>query len=431
MSAVLEPMGWNRAKIEQVQEERLLEVVELAFARSTLTQAIWKKAQVTAGEIRSRQDFVERVPFLTSNDIRDPALVAADPFRGLLCRPIHELTGIGSTSGTTGLPQPLPQHEGDVRSQSGARDLWMNGVRAGDVVLVSGAATRSGHTVERFHEIGAIPVFEDWDPSIAGRLVETIRQYLPMHWSLINGPFVVALQRYASETEQDLLEAFSSVKSVIWGGEPLASRTRRLIEVEWGMSVRQMTSLGNASPAIECEAQAGSHTWEDLVFVECIDPESGQAVPDGERGELVITTVADRAAPMIRYRSDDLVEFTKEPCSCGLQYGRLRTIGRLGDRVPVGDKALLPSDVWHIISEYPATAEAQFQLVRSKTTDQALAVRVGYNPSVAGGDPASVATELAAQIEAAIGVRCKIEPQPLEDLMRRRTGVKLPRVVED
>jgi phenylacetate-CoA ligase len=430
MHPFIEPLTWDRSRIEDAQEERLLDVVALAYERSSLTQDLWKRAGVSATDIRSRADFFERAPFMNTDDIRDPARIAADPFRGLLCRPLRELTAIGGTSGTTSLPQPLPQHDGDVRSQGGLRDLHVNGVGPGSVVLMTSSASRSGHVSNKAEVLGATPIFWDWDPSVARGLVEAAKRFRPSHWWILTGPLLLELQRYESETGDDLAAAFSSVGPVVWGGEPLGVGARARIE-GWGLSIRQMTSLGNACATVECAAQAGSHTWEDLVLVECLDPDTDQPVPDGGRGELVVSTIGDLAAPMLRYRSGDLVEFTRERCSCGLSHGRLKTIGRLSDRVAIGDRDVLPLDVWDAIAELPATADAQFQLVRSRSTGDALAVRVGFEASAPAGDAANVATELADRLEAALGLRCIVEAVPLDELLRRRVGFKLPRVVED
>jgi phenylacetate-CoA ligase len=182
---------------------------------------------------------------------------------------------------------------------------------------------------------------------------------------------------------------------------------------------------------VDCPAQNGSHAWEDLVYVECLDPVSHEPVPDGGRGELVVTTVADRAAPLVRYRSGDLVRWTREPCACGTAHGRMWTIGRLADIVSIGALSVLPSDVWPIVESLPETSNALFQIVRSKCTSSSMWVRLGHENATPASRVAEIRDHLQSGLTEALGVRCDVELMSYDQLMSTRAAWKLPRVVND
>jgi phenylacetate-CoA ligase len=423
-----DPASWSRSQILAHQDDRVGPLVRHAYERSAFVRQVWDAAGASPADVVDRASFFRVAPFVTSDDVRGTPGQRLDAFNGLLCLPIRELTVIGSTSGTTGLPQPLPQHAGDVREQSTVRDYAINGVGPGSIVLLTGNSSRSGHSAKRLHELGAWPICLDWDPSIAPAVVDAARTYRPTHWWLISGPLMLALQKYERETGEDLAAAFASIGPAVWGGEPLSTKGASTL-AGWGLSIRQMTSLGNACAAVECPAQSGSHTWEDLVLAECLDPETLKPVADGEIGELVITALADRAAPLIRYRSGDLVRYTAQPCACGREHGRIHTVGRLADMVRVGARTVVPNDVWKVVEKVPATADAQFQVLRGPSAGGTLTARIGYDPDLAA-DPAALEVQLRGELASALELPAAVELVTLDALLAARAGTKLRRVVE-
>jgi phenylacetate-CoA ligase len=424
----LDALTWDRSRIDSRQDELLPEVVAWAYEHSALIREIWERAGVKPGDITSRAAYQQLAPFVTAEQVRDADGGARDPFRGALCLPVHQLTVVGTTSGTTGLPQALPQHVGDVRDHSVIREYAVNGVGPGSRMLLSGNASRSGHSARKFNHLGAFPIFVDGDPAAARQLVAAAKEHAPTHWWVLTSPLLFALTQLERDGV-DLADAFGTIGPVVWGGEPLGRANRTTLE-RWGLNPISMTSLGNVCAAVECPTAAGSHVWEDLVFVECLDVIDDTPVADGGRGELVVTSLVDRAAPILRYRSGDLVEFTREQCACGLHHGRIHTIGRLADQVDVGECGVLPIDVWNVVDEIPATAAAVFQIVRSKSTATTLSLRIGYDPALA---PSIVALrdELDQRLGESLGVACEIDLQTAEAMVAARGGVKLKRVVDE
>jgi phenylacetate-CoA ligase len=422
-----EVVFWDRSMIEQAQEQRLLEMLTYAYDRSALTRVVWERAGVSPTDIASTSDFFAKAPFIETSDIRSGPFAGQDPFLGLLCVGIDELTAIGATSGTTGAPQPLPQQVDDIRTRSGIRDSVISGIASGGRSLNIGSAARSGHKIDA-RGSGTVPIFVNGDLAQIDRVIEAARRFRPTQMSVINGNTVHAFQQYEHRHQCSLRDTFDGI-NVMWGGEPLSTGTRRTIEA-WGMRIRQMTSFGNLCGAVECAEANGSHVWEDLALVECLDPETQQAVPDGERGELVVTALADRAAPLIRYRSGDLVRFTRQQCGCGSNHGRIWTLGRLGDRILVGRRHILPGDIWTEIESLPATSAGLFQIVRSKSSEQSLYVRVGYDPAKVSRDVEGLRSELTGRLLETLNLPCQLEMHTNDDLLATRTGMKLPRVAD-
>src|SRR5439155_20755565 len=142
------------------------------------------------------------------------------------------------------------------------------------------------------------------------------------------------------------------------------------------------------------------HVWEDTALIEVLDPETGVPVGDGERGELVSTTLVNLVSPLVRYRSDDLVRFTREPCACGRTHGRVWPLGRKSDEVVVDGRSILPTDVWPAIESVAETSAGLFQVVRPERELATLRLRVGYARLTTG-----LRDRVADAVHAELGVR--------------------------
>jgi len=172
--------------------------------------------------------------------------------------------------------------------------------------------------------------------------------------------------------------------------------------------------------SFECVQHDGLHAWEDTVLVEGVDP-------DGDRCELVATSLANNIAPLIRFRSDDIVRLTDEPCACGRTHVRMWPLGRKSDEIVVNGVSVLPLDVWGAIESVDACAMGLFQVIRAERQVDRLRLRVGYSL-----EPAprldSVRDELMAAVLGATGVEPEVELVPNEALLRLGPPHKIPRV---
>ena len=417
-----------RADIEAIQEAKLLDLLPYAYERSDLIRSTWHDAGVHPRDIKSLDDYRERAPFISKDAIRVFRDERGDPYGGLLCFDESELTAITSTSGTTGDPTLVPEkwepREGTTPAL--VREFWEMGCRPGDyftflLFTFRGAAWAMAQT------IGAVPVFMDHAPAELPRFVRLSLELRPTGLYNISNVLIFELARICDSLGVDPRDVFSSYRGVIHGGEPLGPRSRRLLD-EWGVEAFEHTAVGDAGAATECREHDGCHFWEDGVLVEHLDPDGRAPVADGERGELVVTALDNRVMPLVRFRSDDLIDLTREQCGCGRTHGRLRTAGRKGDEVVVAGRSVLPRDVWDAVEQFDETAMGLFQIIRPAAQVDTLKLRVGHDGST--NKPGELSDRVAEAVSAATGVVPEIELVPNDDLLRLGPPHKIPRVAK-
>jgi phenylacetate-CoA ligase len=187
------------------------------------------------------------------------------------------------------------------------------------------------------------------------------------------------------------------------------------------------TGVGDVGAATECHEHDGCHFWEDTCYLESLDPDGVEPVGDGERGELVSTTLLDKIAPLVRYRSDDLVRITHEPCACGRTHGRVWPLGRKGDEVVVDGRSVLPGDLWAAIEAVPETGAGLFQVIRTGREVDRLRLRVGYATDGARGTD-DLRTRVTESVHEAVGIEPDVELVANEELLRQGPPHKIPRV---
>jgi phenylacetate-CoA ligase len=416
-----------RASLLALQEERILELVPYVYERSPLVRKTWEEAKVKPSDINSLSDFTERVPFITKGDIRRFRDQEGDPFGGLLCTDYSEATTVLSTSGTTG-DATLYAHAWDRWHPfwaAIARNLWEIGVRPGDYVLGSGFKMR-GPMYQADHLCGAIPVMVNTGIGGWATALDAIRRYRPVYAQLT--ALAMAELDHLARTN-DMRELFSSFKGAGFAGEPLGARMRQQLS-DWGVDVYLWTSTGDVTGAFECRQHDGCHAWEDCVLLEAVDPAGSAPVADGELGELVATSLDNPVTPMVRFRSDDIIRMTTQPCACGRTHARFWPVGRKGDETIVAGRSFVPMDIWRALEQVPQTATALFQMVRPAREIDELRVRVGYDPELTAS-LAELRDRVSEVIMDAVGVPLVLELLPEPELLARGRGGKLPRVVKE
>ena len=416
-----------RRALEQLQLGRLLATVRLAYDKAPLVRRKWDAAGVRPEDIRSLADFSRLVPFITKDEIREFRQETGDPFGGVLCVETSELRCIQGTSGTTGDPTLISRR--DLKAplmESGlSRSFWDMGLRPGDYGIVINTTMR-GSTMSPLVEFGMIPIVLDHDPREIPRMLELIRVYRPKLLSILSNPLLIALEQFERETGIDLAAVFAPMKAILWGGEPLGARGRKLTE-RWQMNIHEIVSVGDSSITIECSSHTGAHAWEDEVLIEHLDPQTLEPALDGTFGELVVTPLQNGVDPLVRFRSEDLVWLTRERCRCGRTHARYKVQGRTGDEVVVDGRYILPRDVWPAIEAVEETSAALFQIVKPQRVMERLWLRVGYagNP-----DLVDVLRRVEREVGSILEVPCIIELVPNADLLKLGPPHKIPRIVK-
>jgi phenylacetate-CoA ligase len=419
----------SRADLERLQERRLLRQIAFTYARGALTRKVWDEAGVHPSQIKSLDDYRAKAPFINKDSIRQFRDDHGDPSGGVDCTHSRELVGIGTTSGTTGDPTPLPRTSRAVSDMMSLRDYWRIGVRPGDYIAHMLFIFRGGIAYRSIREHNIIPIHFTHSPHELKRLFQAIPIYRPTLLRNVSNPMLLAIEEMLNETGEDPRELFRSFKGAIFGGEPLGSRQKRLAD-EWGLEIFEQTTLGDICPATECTAHAGMHVHEDVAFTECLDPDGDTPVKDGEVGELVVTSLADRAVSLIRYRTDDLVRIDRTRCACGVTHARMHVLGRKGDQIIVNGVGILPRQVQEVVEGIDEARAGLFQIIRTDRVMDALRVRIGFDSRLLSGSPEDFAARAQAILTAKVGVPTVVTVTPNEELLKLGPPHKIPRVAK-
>jgi phenylacetate-CoA ligase len=378
------------------------------FYRDKLSQAGFKSADAVGGPAD-----IARLPFTEKDELR--ASRSADEPIGTHCAAARdEIVRIYSTSGTTGTPSyiPLTASDVDVWVRTSARSYGASGVRRGDRIISTYNAGPfvAGAALDAFARLGLCHI-----PLGAGntdRLVMAIDKLKPNVVALTPS-YALHLAEWAQARGVDLAKC--SVKRLMVAGEPGGGEPamRAKLEAAWGASVTEAMGIGDISPSLwgECEAKAGMHfSGRGFVHFELIDPASGAPVPfaDGAEGELALTHLVNRAAPLLRFRTRDHVQLGFGRCACGRTAPRVRCIGRTDDMLIVRGVNLFPTALREIVNEFsPATTGVVMIKPRSAGVRQDPPLPV----KVEAADPSQpdLAERIRARVREALLVTTEIE----------------------
>jgi phenylacetate-CoA ligase len=401
MSAASEPLIVDA--VEQLPREELREL-QLSRLRATFGLEV--------GSL----DEVASLPFATKSALRE-----AYPF-GLLRVPVESLARLHASSGTHGKPTVVGYTPADLEAWTElmARSMTMAGVRPG--MLIHNANTyglfTGGHGFHQGAERIGCPVL----PASGG--------FSARHAMLLNdlgAQVLVATPSYALVIAQAVEEAGIEPGSLqlelgLFGGEAWTEGLRGQIERGLpglrAVNFYGLSEMCGPGVATEClEARDGLHVHEDHFLVEVIDADTGLPVDEGVEGELVFTTLAKEAMPMLRYRTGDVGSLTFEPCSCGRTTARIRGLrGRIDDMITVRGVNLYPSNVEHLLLSVPEVAP-HYQLVveRPGAMDE---VTVQCEPASAEVDPAALRATVAKILHDHVGIRIDVEVLPAGSVPR-------------
>ena len=417
-----------RDRLEALQERRLRSILPQVYRNSGLIRQVWEEAGITPDDIQTLDDFRTRVPFIDKDRIRRFRDENNDPYGGIKIVPDGHVHAVGFTSGTTGDPTPVPFGRASATETQSLRDYWHIGARPGDFVTHFLFTFRGGQSRLNWHNgAGWTAIMGPHDPAELPGMIEAIRKYRPTILYMLSTPMMIGLEKYFESTNVDPREIFSSIKGAVFGGEPLSPRFKRLAG-EWGLEIFEYSTFGDVCGAMECRMHDGLHGWEDIGLVENLD-DDGNPVPDGEVGEMVVTALEDPIAPLIRYRTEDLIRLDRSTCGCGRTHARFWPLGRKGDRTIVQGKAILPRDIQSLIELHRETRACLFQIIRPQEELEMLRLRVGYDVG-ATPDVAALKSRLDTELAGLFAVPSEVELVPEEDLLKLGPPQKIPRVTK-
>ncbi len=344
----LKPYHMPRAELLQEQEQRLRALIRRVYEDSPFYHKRLHDAGITPEDIRTKRDLA-RIPFTTKADLRDNyplGLIAVDRSR---------LVRLHASSGTTGNPTVVAYTMGDIETwaEMNARCLEIADVTPNDVVQVAyGYGLFTGGLGLHY---GAERLGTKVIPASTGNTKRQLKLMKDLETTVLActpsyGLFLIeAAKDEGLRAKKDL-----KLRVGVFGAEPWSEITRKHLQeglVESAHDIYGMSELNGPGVAMECRSKNGLHVWEDHYIVEIIDPNTGETLEAGEKGEMAVTTLTKEGMPLLRYRTRDITILDEDPCDCGLAHSRIRRIlGRTDDMLKVRGICVFPSQIEEILT---------------------------------------------------------------------------------
>lgn len=363
----------TRPEIEALQLERLQKTVRHCM-NSPFYKKRFEENGLTPDSIKSLDD-LKKIPFTTKQDLRDNY-----PF-GIASVPLEKAVRLHSSSGTTGNPTVIlhTQKDLDEWANAVARCLHMVGLRPGDVFQnSSGYGMFTGGLGFQYgaERLGMLTV-----PAAAGNTKRQLKFITDFGTTALHAipSYVTRLYEVMQEMGIDPRRD-TKLKTLVIGAEPHSEEQRRRIEEMMGVKAYNsfgMSEMCGPGVAFECQEQNGLHIWEDYYIVEIIDPETLEPVPEGEVGELVLTTINREAMPLLRYRTRDLTRILPGECPCGRHHARLdRMKGRSDDMIILKGVNIFPIQIETILMQFKELTSNYLITLETRDTNDEMIVEV-------------------------------------------------------
>jgi phenylacetate-CoA ligase len=419
-----------RPALEALQLKRLKDVVERVYHNVPFYKSSFASAKLTPDSVKSLAD-LQKLPFTTKQDMRDSYPYA------LFAAPLEEIVRIHASSGTTGKPTVVGYTRKDIENWADlmARTLVTAGAHKGDIIhnaygyglFTGGLGVHNG--AER---LGASVI-----PISGGN---TARQLMIMQD--FGSTVLTCTPSYSLFMAEEARAEGVDFKKLklrvgIFGAEPWSESMRAEIEEKLNLTALDIYGLSEImGPGVaqECfEGKCGLHIWEDHFIPEIINPLTGETLPEGEKGELVITTITKEGIPLIRYRTRDITSITYEPCICGRTHARIsRLSGRSDDMLIIRGVNVFPSQIESILVRIEGVEPHYLLIVDRKDNLDTLEVQVEVDERIFS-DEVKVLQGLSRRIEKEIkdilGVTCSVklvEPKTIQ-----RSEGKAKRVIDN
>ncbi len=356
----------SREEIVKIQNEKIKKQVKHVYENVAYYRNLMDEKGVKPEDINSIED-IRKLPFLSKADLRE-----AYPY-GLLGCDLKDCVRIHSTSGTTGkrVVAFYTQHDIDLWEDCTARAIVAAGGTKDDVVQVCygyGLFTGGSGLHGGSHKVGCLTL-----PMSSGNTERQIQFMMDLHSTIL-----CCTPSYAAYIGESLKEAGykpedNTLKAGIFGAEPWTEEMRKDIEKNLGIKaydIYGLTETSGPGVAFECEAQQGMYINEDHFYAEIIDPETGEPLPDGEKGELVFTSLDKEAFPLLRYRTRDICVLNRKKCSCGRTHVIMsKPMGRSDDMMIIRGVNVFPSQIESVLIKEGYAPNYLIEVDRVNNTD--------------------------------------------------------------
>ncbi len=393
--------------------ETQFELIKAQLKHLTSIDCFYKKKLegVDIDAIKSQEDF-EKLPFTWKGDLRD-----AYPL-GLAAVPEDEIVRIHSSSGTTGTPVIIPYTKQDIDDWAlmFERCYEMAGITKSDRIHITpgyGLWTAGIGFQLGCERLGAMAI-----PMGPGNTDKQLQMMMDMKSTVLCATSSYALLLAEEIAKRGIGDKIHLKKGVI-GSERWGEKMRNRIASELGVELYDiygLTEVYGPGIGMSCPHACGMHIWDDFIYLEIIDPKTGKNLPDGEVGEIVITTLRKQGAPLIRYRTHDLSRVIPGECACGSKFPRIDTIlGRTDDMVKVKGVNIFPSQIEAMLAAVPgASSEYQFMLDHVDGKD-ICTLFVELEPGV---DKQIMEIIIAEMFKTKIGIQVNVKPVAIGELPR-------------
>lgn len=391
--------------IKKLQEEKLIKQVKYVYDNVEYYRNLMDEKGVKPEDIKCLSD-ISKLPFLKKDDLRE-----AYPY-GMLATDLNNCVRIHSTSGTTGkrVVAFYTQNDIDLWEDCCARAIVAAGGNEEDVVQVCygyGLFTGGSGLHGGSHKVGCLTL-----PMSSGNTNRQIQFMMDL-----NSTILCCTPSYAAYIGESLKEKGykpedNKLKAGIFGAEPWTEEMRRDIENSLGIKaydIYGLTETSGPGVAFECECQTGMHINEDHFYAEIIDPDTGEVLPEGAKGELVFTSLDKEAFPLLRYRTRDITVLTREKCSCGRTFIKMhKPMGRSDDMMIIRGVNVFPSQIEAVLLNKGYAPNYQILVDRVNNTDT-FEIHVEMLPEDFSDTP-KVITKKEKQIQAAMKEMLGINP---------------------
>ena len=396
-----------RDQLRALQSERLVKQVQHVWNDMPYYRKKMEEKGVTPDDIHGIED-LHKLPFLTKADLRD-----AYPY-GLLARPLKDCVRIQSTSGTTGkrVVAFYTQHDIDLWEDCCARAIVAAGGTDEDVCQVSygyGLFTGGPGLNGGSHKVGCLTI-----PTSSGNTERQIMFIRDLSATILC--CTPSYAAYLGETMRDmgLTPEQIPLKAGIFGAEAWTEEMRQDIQKVMGIKaydIYGLTELSGPGVSYECEDQHGMHICEDHFVAEIIDPNTGEVLPDGTKGELVFTSLTKEAFPLLRYRTRDICVQDRSPCPCGRTHVRMaKPMGRSDDMLIIRGVNVFPSQIETVLLNHGYSANYQIIVDRVNNSDT-LDVQVEMTPELFSDTVTEVSgreRELVDALKSMLGIKAEV-----------------------
>lgn len=403
-------------EIKKLQSERLVAQVKHVYENVEYYRNKMDAAGIKPEDIHGIED-LHKLPFMKKDDLRE-----AYPY-GLLAKPLSECVRIQSTSGTTGrrVVAFYTQHDLDLWEDCCARAIVAAGGTKDDVVHISygyGLFTGGPGLNGGSHKLGSLTL-----PMSSGNTERQLQFMTDLGSTILCCTPSYAAYLAEAVAERGLKDKIK-LKAGIFGAEAWTEEMRKSIEEGLGIKaydIYGLTEISGPGVSFECSEQKGMHINEDHFIAEIINPETGEVLPEGEKGELVFTSITKEAFPLIRYRTRDLCVLSREKCSCGRTHIRMKKpMGRSDDMRVIRGVNVFPSQIETVLLNKKMSTNYQILVDRVNNTDT-LDINVEVTVEQAADpnfDRAAKTKEIEAGLRSMLGIGAKIHLMDVGSIVR-------------